>query len=237
MKIQLRMTGADREQLSSAGRVLIREIIDPEVANEIRDCLKKTVSWSLAYQDGQGAIALDAEQYSALSEQAYHELQDEVTKRGQSAYSFMYDSYMMIPAYLQRRNPGLLLNQITEAVNSPPLIQSIRDFTGDQSIGRTIIQATRYRQGHFLTRHNDRHDGEDRRFAFVLGLTTDWQADFGGLTHFYDDDHQWQESLLPGFNQMLIFRVPVWHSVGMVTRLATQHRYSLTGWFSGVSHA
>lgn len=232
-----KLTDHDSTVLEQTGRVLIRDAIDSQLATQLHDCLKDSVPWTLAYQSRSGAMTLSAEDCQQLSDTDYQRLLGDVQQRGQSAYSFIYDSYMMIPAYLQQRDPGLMLNAMTEQLNQLVFLNSIRDFTGDAAICRTIVQATRYRRGHFLTRHNDLMNQEDRRYAFVLGLSHDWQPDYGGMTHFYDQNLRWVESIQPGFNQLLIFKVPVWHSVGMVTGLNRAHRYSLTGWFAGPARA
>ena len=49
-------------------------------------------------------------------------------------------------------------------------------------------QLTRYRQGHFLTAHDDHVEGKQRYYAYVLGLTDGWRIDWGGLLAFHGED-------------------------------------------------
>ena len=148
-----------------------------------------------------------------------------------SGFSFLYDSYMMIPAYLEKRDPGLLLHQVVEFLNSPALIDFAQQVTGDNRICKTDVHATCYRAGDFLTTHTDLHQGDGRLYAFVLGLTQVWQADWGGLLLFLDDAGAVIDAYVPAFNNLTLFAVPIAHSVSMVMPQVVVGRYSLTGWF------
>ena len=138
---------------------------------------------------------------------------------------------MMIPAYLEKRDPGLLLHRMVEFLNSPILIDFAQRITGDNRIRKADVQATCYRAGHFLTTHSDMHEQDGRLYAFVLGLTESWQADWGGLLLFHDEAGEVVDTLVPAFNNLALFAVPIPHSVSMVMPRVTTGRYSLTGWF------
>ncbi len=232
----LENTDVIRANLARDGRVLIRGFLQTDIAERLHDCLDNEVPWTLAYRSEGESRTLDADSYASLTDEQASTIYQAALNDAAQGYGFHYDSYMMIPAYLQKRDPGLLLHSVTEQVNSSAFLQSIRSLTGENRIERSIIQATRYQPGQFLCRHDDRHDEEDRLFAFVIGLSRSWRADLGGLTHFYDAE-QIVDTVVPDFNQMLIFRVPVYHSVGIVSPIAAQNRYCLTGWFSGRGNA
>jgi SM-20-related protein len=95
---------------------------------------------------------------------------------------------------------------------------------------RLYFRRLTYAPGHFLKLHNDNAKSrDDRRYACVVGLTRDWEADWGGLLQMVDDG-QVIRSCTPAFNTCVIFKVPRDHLVSYVAPYATKPRYSLTGW-------
>jgi Rps23 Pro-64 3,4-dihydroxylase Tpa1-like proline 4-hydroxylase len=106
----------------------------------------------------------------------------------------------------------------------------MRQFIGVEAVEFADCQATRYSEGCFLTTHDDEVVGKNRYAAYVLGLTQDWQADWGGLLTFPAGETQAGEYFLPGFNSLSIFSVPQPHFVGMVNPMAQRARLSITGW-------
>ena len=91
-------------------------------------------------------------------------------------------------------------------------------------------QATRYRPGHFLTQHDDHAEGKDRLFAYVLNLTPQWIADWGGLLMFLTDDGHVAAAYTPRWNALNILKVPQPHAVSVVAPFARGARHSITGW-------
>lgn len=91
-------------------------------------------------------------------------------------------------------------------------------------------RAPHYGPGHLLTAHDDAVAGKNRRAAFVVNLTRDWSADWGGLLMFHQPGVAAAEALVPSFNAINLFAVPQPHSVSMVAPFAPRRRYSVTGW-------
>jgi len=149
----------------------------------------------------------------------------------EQAFRFAYDSYMMVAAYKQQRDPGLLLHRVLELFNSPEYLELARELTGDSRIRRVNAQATRYRRGHFLRQHTDINTREGRLYAYVLNLSRDWQADWGGLLQFVDVDGRVMDTFLPRWNSLSLFAVPANHVVSLVAPWARDDRLSITGWF------
>ena len=92
-------------------------------------------------------------------------------------------------------------------------------------------QATRYLPGQFLRLHDDHHAVENRRYAYVVNLSRDWEADWGGMLHFVAADGSVEEVFMPRFNSLSLFRVPHRHFVGLVSPWAKQPRLAITGWW------
>ena len=90
---------------------------------------------------------------------------DECEASSEARFRFVYDSYMMVRAYQEGRDPGLLLHRVLELFNSPDYLGFARVLTGDAHIRRVNAQATRYRRGHFLRYHTDIDSNEGRLYA------------------------------------------------------------------------
>lgn len=117
------------------------------------------------------------------------------------------------------------------AVNAPETLAQVRALTGFQDITPADGQATRYRGGHFLTRHRDDIPGQDRRVAYVLSLTERWHPDWGGLLQFFEDNGTPRDAWVPGWNVLSLFDVRHVHSVTYVAPFAGAPGLSVTGWF------
>ena len=218
-------------QFQGRGRIRIPELLKSGHAQALRQCLDQDVPWTLAYRSEGKSQTLSHQEYAAMDPAEREALRQHSLQDAQSGFSFFYDSYMMIPAYLEKRDPDLLLHRMVEFLNSPILIDFVQRVTGDNRIRKSDVQATCYRAGHFLTTHTDMHEEDGRLYAFVLSLTESWQADWGGLLMFLDDGGRVTDSFVPAFNNLAIFAVPVAHNVSLVMPQVTEGRYSLTGWF------
>lgn len=220
-----------RTRIARDGRVQIERFLQPDAAELIHGCLDRDVPWSLALCDAGGMRTLPQEAYAAMDEAARTRLFADLAASARGGqYRFAYDSYMMPRAYLEGRDPGLLLHRVLEFLNSPDYLQFMRLLTGEPRIMRIDAQATRYRSGQFLRTHNDEHSGEGRLFAYVINLTRRWQADWGGLLQFVDAGEAVFDTFMPKWNSLSLFRVPVRHTVSTVAPWAEEPRYAITGW-------
>lgn len=226
-------------QLREHGHVQVEHFLQPAAAERLRQCLQQEVPWTLALRDDEGARTLDHETYAAMDPAALQALLREVALSGRvedaspaANFRFVYDSYMMVRAYREGRDPGLLLHRVLELFNSPDYIAFAQTLTGDTRIRRVDAQATRYQRGHFLRWHTDEDHDEGRLYAYVLNLSQHWRADWGGLLQFIEaDDGRVSGTLLPRWNTLSLFAVPAGHAVSLVTPWAQQDRLAITGWF------
>ena len=115
-------------------------------------------------------------------------------------------------------------------LNSPAFIAFVRGVTGDDRIDFADAQATRYRPGHVLTGHDDRAEGKNRLYAYVLSLTRSWTIDWGGALIFPDAEGGIAQGFAPRFNALNLFAVPMPHAVTQVASFARAPRLSITGW-------
>lgn len=212
------------------GILQIEQALRPAVAEALHHCLAHEVPWSLAYRDASGPRKLWAEELAALDSDARKALDEEILAIAREAFQFRYDSFMMVTAYKEKRHTDLVLHRLIEQLNSPPWISAMRKITGFSHIRRSDGQATRYVAGHFLRRHDDMHEDDGRLCAYVINLTRHWQADWGGLLQFMDQEGEVSRTLMPRFNTISLFRVPAQHCVSPVAPFATGARYAITGW-------
>lgn len=214
-------------EFTRLGRVRIPDALTAHSAERLYECLRHEVPWQLAYDlNGQPMVI-------AASEAArQQDFMQRVLAQAKQRFQYLYCSYPMVTAYLQRAQPELLLHKALEWINEPATLDIIRRVTGIASIRKADAQATSYRAGHFLTLHDDLGTAnEQRRVAYVLNLTRRWQVDWGGLLHFVDEDGQVVDSWLPQFNTLVLFRVPIRHTVSYVAPFAGEPRLAITGWF------
>lgn len=220
-----------RALLQRDGRIQVERYLQLAAAERLHRCLAEEVPWTLALRDGQVSRTIGHAGYAAMSDAAREALYARTADGARGGeYRFAYDSYMMVTAYKEGRDPELLLHRVLELFNSPQYLAFARALTGDARIRRVNAQATCYRRGQFLRYHNDFDEKEGRLYAYVLNLSRDWQADWGGLLQFIDGDGRVQDTFLPRWNTLSLFRVPAGHAVSLVAPWAECERYAITGW-------
>lgn len=214
-----------RQQFQRDRKLLIPNFLDAAIAERLHEALVSEVPYDLAVRINGADQKIAQPSPLAATAAIARAAEDAAAQR----YGFAYDSYMMVTAYLEGRDPALPLHRLLEVFNSPNYLELLRFLTG-KPVVKQDAQATRYLPGHFLRRHNDFHPTDGRLCAYVLNLTRDWQADWGGLLQFLDADGQVTGTFVPGYNQLAIFEVPQWHVVSLVAPWATSPRLSITGW-------
>ncbi len=126
--------------------------------------------------------------------------------------------------------PRDAVSEVLGFLNGPDFLSFVRDVTGDDRIDFADAQATRFRPGHVLTGHDDTAAGKNRLYAYVLNLTREWRADWGGVLAFEGEDGHVEEGFAPAFNALNLFAVPMHHAVTQVASFAPRDRLSITGW-------
>jgi Rps23 Pro-64 3,4-dihydroxylase Tpa1-like proline 4-hydroxylase len=213
-----------RRHLHQHGRVQIPDFLQPEAAERLHQCLYSEVPWSIAVRGEQDqpvepGSASDREAILTAGEKA------------REGFHFVYDRYQIIKAMKAGGDVNFPLHNLLLFMNSEQFLGFIRYFSGDRTLNLVDAQATRYRPGQFLRKHNDKKDDEGRRYAYVINLSRDWEADWGGLLSFVDDKGQVVDTLLPRWNSLSLFKVPITHCVQQVSPWALSPRFAITGWW------
>lgn len=220
-----------RQQLIQNTRVQIPNFLQDDAAEKIHHCLKNDVSWALAERSNGVSHTLDAFLYASMSDVERQALLEVAYAKARTEFQFSYDSYMMIRAAKEGWDPGLILHAVLDFLNSPDFILFARRISGEPMINAVSAQATRYRAGQFLTRHQDKEVHENRVCAYVINLSKNWDSDWGGLLQFHDEKNHLTDTFVPYWNHLSLFRVPQSHTVSLVVPWANEERLAITGWF------
>lgn len=102
----------------------------------------------------------------------------------------------------------------------------------DISVNRTNVAVThKFDENQFLRRHNDKSG--NRKIAFILYLTPNWQSEYGGALHIVGKSNE-EAYFQPEFNSLVMFDVQGhdYHEIQQLKQLPDGvARYTLGGWF------
>jgi Rps23 Pro-64 3,4-dihydroxylase Tpa1-like proline 4-hydroxylase len=166
------------------GRVQILDALTPACAERVLACLESEVPWQLHFNDGAKSYDLMQEQVQSLPEANRVLLLDAINAKAETRFQYLFNNFPLTDAYAAGRLPELYIMRVLEFLNSAPFLDMARRLTGRPEIGLVDAQATLYRAGHFLTAHDDDVRGKGRVAAYVLNLTREWRADWGGVLNF-----------------------------------------------------
>lgn len=228
--------GLDAEAFAEAYRrrrfVQVPGIFPTEVAEQLHMVLARHTPWRFVFA-GQGAdrgVVLSKAQYEAMSPAERTRVQQQIMQRATANIGYAYNGYPMIQALLEGWDPGHPLHQVTEFLQTPEFREFGRRIIGAPKVTKVDAQATLYQPGHFLTRHQDIGEKQERRAAYTLGFSKGWQPDWGGLLAFLDDNLDIESAYIPRFNTLTLFDGLRPHSVTAVSPFAGAGRYSIVGW-------
>ena len=210
-------------------RVRVDDLLTVESASRVRDAAGSLPYDYLFFSAGENRVA-SPEQMAALSREQRGQLQQELNELAREGTGFLYGGYRMEGDHLADAPP--VLRELFELINSESVLSLIREVSGIEEIYSASGQYTRYTAGNYLTRHSDNITAEQRRIAYVLGLTPAWHPDWGGLLQFFEPDGTCRDTWAPRVNSLALFDVRHVHSVTYVAPWAGAPRLALTGWFS-----
>lgn len=215
--------------LSRLGRVHVPGFFDPQKAEEIFKACGET-EYKLSFKGQHTSYDLAERDVSALEVGQKTGLLKMIHAQASTDFQYLYDSYRLSDlAETHELAPGVLADFFA-MLNSEETLSIFRVMTGDARIQYADAQLTRYRPGHFLTEHDDRHPEKHRLYAYVINLTPVWRVDWGGLLMFFAEDGHVAEAYTPRWNAINILKVPQPHAVSVVAPFAQGARYSITGW-------
>jgi Rps23 Pro-64 3,4-dihydroxylase Tpa1-like proline 4-hydroxylase len=224
-------------EYSRAGRIVIRDAFDAGFADRVHVSLRDEVPWRLSVYDNrrppkERALKLTAAELDRMGPQARTSLQREVFRQANSQFQYAYQSFDLLEGFRNKEQPSLFLYRLMEYLAGEAFFAFARTLIDDTEINRIDGHATCYTAGHFLKDHADESPFEQRRAAYVVGMTKNWTADMGGLLMFLDEEGRVEETFLPDFNTLTVFSVPVPHVVSYVPEWVRKKRLSVTGWLT-----
>lgn len=219
------------------GKIRISNVLSEAFAGKVFHCLENDVPWRLMYYNhhGKGPEVVGKiypQQWDAMSEEKKQAFTRRVHEEAKENFHYFYNAYDVLDARRKGQDPHLFLQSFLDFMGSDELFGFIQQVSNDRVFNRVDCHACRYLPGHFLKEHVDSSPFEKRHMAYVFNFTRNWNADYGGLTHFLNDQHQIVETFIPDFNTLTLFKVPVPHSVSSVAAFAPRPRFSITGWFT-----
>jgi len=108
-----------RQELATRGRTQVRDFLQPDAARFLQGLLRDEVPWTLAYRSEDRSQVLRADAVAQLGSEGEAEFIAARAREAKGRYGFAYDSYMMVTAYKEGRDPGLPLHRVLEFFNSP----------------------------------------------------------------------------------------------------------------------
>ena len=220
------------EIYAKRGIVQIPDLLTPDCAATLYGLLTGPLGWRVLATDANDKpVHFTQAEMSAMSNEQRNALFQGIMERARQNRGFFYHTYPMIEAYLNQWDPGHPIHTVTEFVNGPDWLGLGRQVTGVPGITKADAHATAYSPSHFLTRHLDYGEDRERRAAYVIGMTKDWQPDWGGLTLFLNDKQDVTEGYLPRYNVLTMFDIKYLHTVTQISSFAGGVRRAVTGWF------
>lgn len=211
-------------------RIRIIDFLTAASADSLLSHLTATRDWQHVIKGGERVFETPCGRMDAMPEAERRTLEAAIFREAAQAFRFRYDTIRVSDDADERRRAATPLAEFAQFMSSPPMIEFFRELTGRADIRFVDAQATRYRRGDFLTRHDDVVDGKHRSHAFVLGLTRGWRPEWGGLLLFNDADGGVAQAMTPAFNTLDLFEIGQPHSVSYVAPYAEDSRISVTGW-------
>lgn len=209
------------------GRACVAPFLSDSSARALRGHLLERGDWQRVMNAGDKVYEMPRAALAGLDPAQRETLDRKIGEAAVHGFQYRYDSIRIADDADARG--GTLLDAFGDFLGSEEVLALFRAITGD-AIDCIDAQATCYGPGDLLTRHDDDVAGKGRRAAYVLGLTHDWRAEWGGLLLFHGQDGDIAHGFVPRFNALRIFAVPAVHSVSPVWPHAPEPRLSVTGW-------
>lgn len=230
-KIDPGLKGRDiRPAFKAFNRVHIPGFLTADSAAEVHQALAHENLWVRSTISGGKNADIPVETLEALTPDQYRDFMAVAHAEVPRGLHFMFDTVRISTDIENGRPVRPVYRALHDLLNSDAFLGFVREMTGDDRPRYVDSQATRFQPGHYLNQHNDAHDRRERLYAYVLSLTPRWQADWGGLLAFIDDDGHVPEAYTPKFNALNLFAVPFEHAVTYVAPFAGADRLSVTGW-------
>jgi len=219
-----------RESFQRYRKLHIAGLLELECAQRLYQEIISQPRWNFVFQTNGRHFDLDAEGWHNLDRTNKERTYNIVHEHASKGFTYIHYLLPIYDNYINNRSLTPEVQSLFELLNGDAFLNFARTLTGHQDIGFADAQLTKMGPGHFITIHNDDIEGKNRRAAYVLNMTPNWQEDWGGYLNFYSDDGHIESGFKPAFNALNIFAVPAQHSVSVISPFALESRYVISGW-------
>lgn len=212
--------------------VQIEDFFAPETAVLIDRQLRGVLPWRFVYYDAAaGVVQLSQAEMQALGREGMQQRMETILRQAQRNIGYCYYTFSPGVEADHGDAEGGLLSGLAAFLNSPAFLEFGSRVIRETGLTKTDAQASLFRPGHFLTRHIDQGSQNERRAAYTLGFSRNWQTDWGGQLQFIDP-HTTDVTggWIPRWNTLNLFDGRQVHSVSPVSAFAGDGRYSVVGW-------
>lgn len=217
-------------ELASERRLQVQDFLTDDSAHSLHAAIASHSPWFVSFNEGpENYEVLEADFDRIPASQRARFLQ-QVEERAGRQFQYLFLQYYVTEMIRRGEGGEYPLNALQTLMNTPETIEIFRRLSGESEVREVDVMVSRYDRGHFLMQHDDSHASRDRVAAYVLNLTPEWRADWGGHLAFFDEIGNIERALVPRFNTLNMFLVPQQHSVQMVAPFAPKSRMSITGW-------
>jgi Rps23 Pro-64 3,4-dihydroxylase Tpa1-like proline 4-hydroxylase len=164
-KLRQRHTHDLRAQFARDGRVRIEELLDPEGSTALRAELSSHLGWRHVLNGGDKVFESEPDAIEHMQPGERAALEAAIMQTAAHGFQFRYDSIRVPDDEVERAARPDLLTRFAEFMSCDEVLAWLAEITGDRSPQFADAQATRYRAGHFLTRHDDDVAGNNRSCA------------------------------------------------------------------------
>lgn len=213
-----------------SGRIQIQDFLVPAAAEALQRDLLTNTRWRHMISASDKVFEAAVDDFHAMPADQRKALETAMFATAARGFQFQYDAIRVPDLEAERQRSGTLLDAFASFLSAADTRAILCKITGARDIVFADAQATRYRPGDFLTRHDDAVAGKNRVLAYVMGLSREWRAEWGGLLLFNGKGSDVIETIVPRFNALSLFTVPQPHSVSYVAPYAPEPRLSVTGW-------
>lgn len=211
--------------------VQIRNFVDEASAARL-EAVIPTLPWRLILQDdSKQNLYLTREEFAAKPPEEQRRLMVGMQRRAAEGVGHLYLVYPMINAALFGWDAGHAIHELTEFLNSKPVIEFARAISGKPGITKLDAHASCFLPGHYLNSHVDDGEINERQVAYTIGFTRGWKPDWGGMLLVWDEHGDVRFGRCPSFNTMTVFDGRIPHSVSAIAPFAPKARYTVAGWF------
>ena len=219
-----------RDKYLKDGRVRIANFFTDDSADYLLDLIVKHEIWYFAYNNNDQYYESTVEDVRALPEKTYNQFMGNIEARASNNFQYAFNQYHISQAIAYKENIGSPIHSVDAYFNSDAFLASMKKITLDKDIVKADSYISSFQNRHFLTSHDDNHQKHNRSAAFTLGMTKQWNKNWGGYLEFYDSIDNIKEAFKPSFNTLILFSVPQEHAVQQVTSFAQKDRLSYLGW-------